>query len=82
MGSHEIGSNCMQSPQEPQAELKPLLTAQDVATLLAISPRNLEYLIAKGDAPPHFMVGRLRRWRPADVQAWISARAHQTPQQP
>lgn len=55
--------------------LRPLLTAPEVAAVLAISLRKFEQLIAANDAPVHLRVGRLRRWRASDVQAWIADRA-------
>lgn len=58
-----------------KADLRPLLTAHEVAAVLSISLRKFEQLIAAHDAPVHFRVGRLRRWRAADVQAWIAQRA-------
>ncbi|MGQ3094120.1 MAG: helix-turn-helix transcriptional regulator [Roseateles sp.] len=60
-------------------DLRPLLTAPEVAAVLAISLRKLEQLIAAHDAPAHFRVGRLRRWRATDVQAWIDARTEPQP---
>lgn len=52
-----------------------LLNVNEVAALLRVSRRTLETLLAANDAPGFFTVGRQRRWRHADVQFWISARA-------
>jgi len=41
--------------------------------VLAISLRKFEQMVAAGNAPSHVVLGRLRRWRPNDVQAWIAA---------
>ena len=49
------------------------LTASQLATLLNVSPRTLETLIAQKKAPTHYLVGRTRRWDPQVVRAWIDA---------
>jgi len=63
----------------PEDDLRPLLTAPEVAAVLAISLRKFEQLIAAKDAPVHLRVGRLRRWRASDVQRWIADRAKPQP---
>jgi len=55
--------------------LQPMLTAQQVAALLAVSLRRFEQMVASGLAPPHVRVGRLRRWHQADVKAWMEGLA-------
>lgn len=60
---------------KPVPGLMQLLTAREVAAVLSISLRKLEQLIVAGDAPGHFRVGRLRRWRATDVESWIANRA-------
>jgi excisionase family DNA binding protein len=49
-----------------------LLTIHQVADRLAISLRTLESMIARGEAPPHVRVSKLRRWEPAELDAWIA----------
>lgn len=51
-----------------------LLTATDVAHLLAIDGRTLRELRHAGEAPPEIVVGRRPRWRKGDVEQWISKR--------
>ncbi len=57
----------------PVAMLK-LLTAKDVACFLQVSLRRFEQMVASGDAPEHLKIGRLRRWRPADIEEWTMSR--------
>jgi excisionase family DNA binding protein len=54
------------------------LTATQVAAILGISKRKLDYLVASGDAPNFYRIGRLRRWRPTDVEVWMSQRGVRT----
>lgn len=49
-----------------------LLSAQALAARLGISIRMLEDLILQGKTPPYIKLGRLRRWHPAQVDAWIN----------
>jgi len=44
------------------------------ALLLCISSRSLRRAVARGEAPPPVKVGRLTRWRVADLEAWIAAK--------
>lgn len=50
------------------------LTAKQLAELLNVSLRTLESLIATGQAPGFYWVGKARRWDPAAVKNWISAK--------
>lgn len=50
-----------------------LLKIADVAAKLNISVRMLEELILQGKAPPYIRLGRLRRWHPEQVNAWIDS---------
>jgi excisionase family DNA binding protein len=49
-----------------------LLDATEVAKYLGISRRTLEALIKHGDAPSFVWIGRQRRWRPQDVEEFIT----------
>lgn len=44
-----------------------LLTAQDVAAALQLSPRQVWRMAASGTIPPPIRLGRATRWRAADV---------------
>ncbi len=43
-----------------------------VAEFLDIPVRNLDQWAYKGLGPKYFKVGRHRRYRPEDVQAWLA----------
>lgn len=47
-----------------------LLTAQQAAEALAISPRKLWSMTASGEIP-HIRIGRLVRYPVADLERWI-----------
>lgn len=53
--------------------LHPLLTIEQVASALGVSPKTVRRLIARGF--PHVRFGRVLRFDPADVQRWIVARS-------
>jgi predicted DNA-binding transcriptional regulator AlpA len=64
-----------QEQQEPPVELpipfeRPL-GKPEVAAILKVTLSGLDKLVATDKAPPHFRVGRLMRWRPSVVTAWI-----------
>ncbi len=48
-----------------------LLTKGEVARLLRVSIRTLERMTAEGTGPASIVFGRSRRWRRADVLAWV-----------
>lgn len=55
-----------------------LLKPADVAAKLNISERTLERLILQGKAPPHIKLGRMRRWHPDQLDAWINTQFSKT----
>ena len=56
-----------------QAALTPLLTLQDSADILQVSPKTLQRRIKAGELPV-IRDGRILRVHPADLQRYISAR--------
>lgn len=54
-------------------QLSALLTIEQVADVLAVSPKTVRRLIARGF--PHVRFGRVLRFAPADVQRWLAARS-------
>lgn len=50
-----------------------LLNATDITQLLGVSRRTFDTLVARGETPPHILIGRQRRWRQQDVSDWIEA---------
>ena len=55
------------------AERDPLMDAKSLAGYLKVSTRTLENLLGRGEGPPFFRLGRQRRWRAVDVEAWLQA---------
>lgn len=60
----------MSSIPEPIAWLE----SKQVAALLGISGRTLQLWIAQRRAPPFYRIGARYRWKPADVEVWLSER--------
>lgn len=54
-------------------EEKLLLDAKEVAKSLGISLRKLDEMVANDEAPVHMRIGRVRKWRPHDINQWIEA---------
>lgn len=53
----------------PRMEM--LLTTEEVARLLRVSPRKFENMVKAGRVPAFIRVGRLRRWEPEVVKTWL-----------
>ena len=53
-----------------------LLTVQELAQVLKVSTRTVESMIRLNRAPPFIRIGRARRWRSEDIEAWLSAEAN------
>ncbi|MBL0040046.1 MAG: helix-turn-helix domain-containing protein [Xanthomonadales bacterium] len=51
--------------------MDPLLDANEVARVLAVSRRTFEALLARGEGPNFLTVGRQRRWSRNDVESWM-----------
>jgi len=51
-----------------------LLTTQEAAKFLKLSPRTLEKLRITGGGPAFIALGRARRYRLEDLQRWVSER--------
>lgn len=56
-------------------ETNSLLDAKSLARYLRVSTRTLENMLLRGEGPPYLRLGRQRRWRSADVEAWLLDRA-------
>lgn len=54
--------------------LAPLLTDREVAALLAVRPDTVRRWAARGDLP-HVRLGRLLRFKPAEIDLWITSNA-------
>ena len=56
-------------------EVRPaaLLTANDLAAALRLSPRAIWRDLASGRIPSPLKIGRATRWRGAEITDWINA---------
>ena len=52
---------------------EPLLTPEDVAEFLRVSPRTLERWRWAGGGPPFHRVGGLCRYAKGDLESWVAA---------
>lgn len=52
---------------------KKLLTVDDVVQRLQISRRTMEAMLSKGEGPTFCWIGRSRRWREEELEAWIQS---------
>ena len=52
-----------------------LLSVEEVAALLGCSPSHVWRLHASGKVPKPVKLGRLVRWRRAEIAAWVGANA-------
>jgi prophage regulatory protein len=54
---------------------KLLIDIREVSALLGVSPRAVWGWSDEGKFPAPIELGRLRRWRRADIEAWLKQRA-------
>jgi predicted DNA-binding transcriptional regulator AlpA len=63
----------------PLPRTSALLTTEQAATILTLSPATLSTLRCRGGGPPFIKIGASRhgrvRYREADLLAWIESRA-------
>ncbi len=52
---------------------QPLVTAQQLAELLAVSPRSLRRLVATGRCPKPIRLGGAARWHLQRIETWLRA---------
>ena len=50
-----------------------LLSVQDVCRMLGCSRRTVYRLKDSGQMPPSIKIGGMVRWRPDEIENWISA---------
>lgn len=58
--------------QGPAVKFDRLLNQDEVAELLKVSAKTLEYWRYKGTGPRHVKVGKLARYRESDIQSYIA----------
>jgi predicted DNA-binding transcriptional regulator AlpA len=61
-----------------KAFLEPLLTVAQVSEIIGRSISTLEKDRWEGGGPPYVKMGRLVRYRPADVRAWLAERVRRS----
>lgn len=49
----------------------PSLNIEQVAGRLGVSTTTIFRMLARGEAPPSYKVGKRRLWRQSDVLAWL-----------
>jgi predicted DNA-binding transcriptional regulator AlpA len=54
--------------------MQSLLTTRAAAEMLCLSPRTLERLRVAGQGPKFVRMAKCVRYRPADVEAWLTTR--------
>lgn len=57
-----------------------LVDEKEAAQLLRVSARSLRRAVARGEAPAPVKVGRLTRWRVADLERWVARLAERSPE--
>lgn len=60
-------------------EAEPLASVDDVAEFLHVSPATVHAWLYRGTAPKSYKIGKHRRFRWADVHAWMETQADDTP---
>lgn len=60
-------------PEQVSPAMQTLLKPAEVAARLAVNPRTLRRLVHLGQVPAPVTVGGAKRWRPADLDAWLAS---------
>ena len=60
------------APPRPPIDEEPLMDGRAVAKRTRIAVETLEAMRARGDGPPFIKIGRLVRYKPAAVEAWLA----------
>jgi predicted DNA-binding transcriptional regulator AlpA len=56
--------------------IEPLLSLEDLCRILGCSRRKVETMKSSGRLPvPDLHIGRLPRWKPASIRAWLDNQA-------
>jgi excisionase family DNA binding protein len=65
--------------QEQGTLLRPLWSHAETARYLGVPEATLHQWLYKGTGPRSYKVGRHRKYRPDEVEAWLEAHADQPP---
>jgi hypothetical protein len=61
---------------QPAPNIEPLMSQDDIARVLNAGLRTVERMRASGKLPkPDLFVGKMPRWRPETIRAWIDGQA-------
>jgi predicted DNA-binding transcriptional regulator AlpA len=61
---------------QPAPSVEPLMSQDDFARVLNAGRRTVERMRAAGRLPkPDLHVGKMPRWRPESVRAWLDSKA-------
>lgn len=69
--AQSVTSTVQRRPPLSAPPASELLDKQGVATLLNCDPRTVRRLELEGELPAPVLVGGLKRWRRADLDAWL-----------
>jgi len=73
MHQSRLGRENEPDPLRLEGPLEPLLTLEEVAAILRLSPRTIRRLVSSGKLPCAHLAGRLR-FLAADVKGFVSSR--------
>lgn len=62
----------MQTEKKYPTKMVAMLDQNDVAALLKVSPKTMEYWRCRGGGPRYLKVGKLARYLESDVREYIS----------
>ena len=63
---------------QPSTTFEALLEQERVAEQLGVKAKTMEAWRSRGGGPAFVRVGRLVRYRPADVESWIRSRVRRS----
>jgi hypothetical protein len=75
---HETGT----AARHEKISIDPLLTVAQVSNIIGRSVHTLEKDRLDGGGPPYVKMGRLVRYRPADVRAYLAKRVRRSTADP
>jgi predicted DNA-binding transcriptional regulator AlpA len=62
--------------------IEPLISEKELALLTGRSVDTIQKDRLRGFGPPYFKIGRLVRYRPSAVQAWLDAQSRRSTTDP
>jgi hypothetical protein len=65
-------------PDVPLLERDGMIGKEELAVFLDVPEGTLDQWASRGGGPEYHIVGKHRKYWPADVKAWLAARKHTT----